>query len=129
MSLTHLLNSRSMITSIIAVLALIGVALLIARAQSSFADPVKAQQLVKEGALLVDVRSPQEFASGHIKGAKNIPVSEVATRLKEFGDTQKPIVVYCRSGARSARAQSTLKGAGFTQVYNLGGMNRWPTTP
>lgn len=123
------LTSFLMAISIIIMLVFGGFALFAPRAQSSFADPAKVQQLVKEGALLVDVRSPQEFSSGHIKGAKNIPVSEVATRLKEFGDTQKPIVVYCRSGARSARAQSTLKGAGFTQVYNLGGMNRWTTTP
>lgn len=86
----------------------------------------KARELVASGALLVDVRSPGEFGSGHIEGAKNIPVSDLAARMGELGsDRAKPIVVYCASGMRSASAAGALKRAGFQQVFDLGGMGRW----
>ncbi|MBV1862541.1 MAG: rhodanese-like domain-containing protein [Nannocystaceae bacterium] len=92
---------------------------------SSFVESKQAHGLVEDGAALIDVRSTQEFASGHIEGARNIPVGEIGTRLAEVGDKDKPVVVYCRSGMRSAQAKSTLESAGFTQVHNLGGMSRW----
>lgn len=86
----------------------------------------RARELVSAGALLVDVRSPGEFGAGHIEGAKNIPVSDLGSRLGELGeDKARPIVVYCASGMRSASAASTLKRAGFQQVFDLGGMSRW----
>lgn len=96
------------------------------KARADFADPAQVKTMVKEGALLVDVRTPQEYSHGHIEGAINIPVSEVSQRLKEFGDPQKTIVVYCRSGARSARAKAMLNKNGFKAVHNLGGIGRWP---
>ena len=74
---------------------------------------------------IIDVRSPDEFASGHIDGARNIPVDEIGGRTDEVGKPDQPVVVYCRSGMRSAQAKSTLEAAGFTQVYNLGGISRW----
>jgi rhodanese-related sulfurtransferase len=79
-----------------------------------------AKKLVSEGALLVDVRSPAEFAGGAAKGAKNIPVSDVQARLKDFGAKDRPVIVCCASGTRSAMAGRALKKAGFTQVFNLG---------
>ena len=85
----------------------------------------QARQLVSEGALLVDVRSPKEFSAGHIEGAINIPVGELPERLPELGDKHEPIVLYCRSGARSGRALSLLQSQGFTSVSNLGAMSRW----
>lgn len=88
-------------------------------------SPGQARELVAGGAALVDVRSPGEFAGGHLPGAVNIPVGEIATRAKEIGATDRPVVVYCRSGARSASAASTLRGLGFKQVEDLGAMNRW----
>ena len=120
--MTHIVNSQSWITLTVITLIL-GFTL---NACTKFGDPVELWGLVKAGAKLIDVRTPQEYQSGHIEGALNIPVSEVSTRIAEFGAKDEPIVVYCRSGARSGRAQSTLKASGFTQVYNLGGMNRWP---
>lgn len=96
------------------------------KARADFTDPVEVKRLVSEGALLVDVRTKSEYESGHIDGAVNIPVDEVTDRLKDFGNQEKEIVVYCRSGARSERARSILIGEGFKKVYNLGGIGRWP---
>ena len=69
---------------------------------------------VSEGALLIDVRTPQEYDSKHIEKAINIPVDEVETRLKELGDPKGTIIVYCRSGQRSAKARLLLLKHGFT---------------
>jgi phage shock protein E len=85
----------------------------------------EAHALVEKGAVLVDVRTPQEFASGHIDGAVNIPVTDLAVRQAELGDKDQAIVVYCRSGARSASAKRTLEASGFTHVLDLGPMTRW----
>lgn len=74
--------------------------------------------------LLVDVRTADEFASGHIPGAINIPVDQVGQRLAEF-PTDQPIVLYCRSGNRSAQAANTLAAAGYTNLYDLGGIVQW----
>lgn len=84
-----------------------------------------AHQLVKDGARLVDVRTPQEFSAGHIEGAVNIPLQELDTRMGELGNKDGQIVLYCRSGNRSAQAAQRLKGAGFSAVHNLGAMSRW----
>ena len=84
-----------------------------------------ARKLVEAGARLVDVRSQEEFDSSHLPGAINIPVSELDRRLGELGPKDQPIVVYCRSGARSGSAARTLKGAGFQAVHNLGPMSQW----
>lgn len=85
-----------------------------------------AKNLVRDGALLVDVRSTSEYADGHIQGALNIPVDQIESRAAELGDHAATVVVYCRSGQRSARAQKILKAAGFETVHNLGGKSRWP---
>lgn len=74
--------------------------------------------------LLLDVRTPQEFASGHIPGAVNISVESLASRLNEVQMGQ-PIVVYCRSGNRSAQAAQILASAGYSTVYDLGGIIDW----
>ncbi|MDA0242459.1 MAG: rhodanese-like domain-containing protein [Chloroflexi bacterium] len=74
--------------------------------------------------VLIDVRTPEEFASGHIAGAINIPVDEVSQRLAEF-PTDQPVVLYCRSGNRSAQAASILTSAGYNNLYDLGGIIDW----
>ena len=86
-------------------------------------DGKKARALVAEGALLLDVRSPQEFAAGHIDGAKNIPVDELPRRIAGL-DPATPIVVYCQSGMRSARAKKALQAAGL-RVSDLGSRLNW----
>ncbi len=84
-----------------------------------------AHQWVKEGALLVDVRSPDEFKGGHLEGARNIPVGELEQRLAELGPKNTRIVVYCHTGLRASRAKGILKNDGFTEVFSLGAMAAW----
>ena len=87
--------------------------------------PDKARALVENGAALVDVRTVDEFASGHINRAVNIPLSDLSRRLSDVGARDVPVVVYCASGMRSASAKRTLEKSGFTSVHDLGGMGRW----
>ncbi|RSK31067.1 rhodanese-like domain-containing protein [Hymenobacter metallilatus] len=87
-----------------------------------------AQALRQPGAVLLDVRRPDEFAGGHLPGAINIDVTApgFAQRVAAL-DKTRPLYVYCRSGARSANAASQLTTAGFEQVANLlGGVLDWP---
>jgi phage shock protein E len=85
----------------------------------------EARQLVQAGARLVDVRTPAEFAAGHIPGATNIPVQELGTRMHELEPKDRAVVLYCRSGRRSGNAAGMLKGAGFANIRDLGSMSRW----
>jgi rhodanese-related sulfurtransferase len=77
-----------------------------------------------EGHLLLDVRTAEEFAQGHIPGAVNISVQELGDRLSEV-PRDEPVVVYCRSGNRSATAAQLLRDAGYTAVFDLGGIRAW----
>lgn len=77
--------------------------------------------LVKQGAIVLDVRSKSEFDSGHIKGAVNISVDQLASNLSKLKDKNKPIITCCASGMRSASAKNILQSNGYTQVYNGGG--------
>ncbi len=85
----------------------------------------QARKLVADGARLVDVRTPGEFAGRHLDGAVNVPLGDLDRRLKSLGKKDEPIVLYCASGMRSANARRLLQAKGFTRVYNLGGMGRW----
>ncbi len=78
-------------------------------------------QLVKNGAIILDVRSKGEFASGHIKGSINIPVENLGNNLGKLKDKSKPIIACCASGMRSASAKNILKSNGYAEVYNGGG--------
>lgn len=75
-----------------------------------------------EFATIVDVRTPEEFKTGHIKGAVNIPLDKLQERLDEFRQMPKPILAYCRSGARSGMAVGILKQNGIDQAVNGGGL-------
>lgn len=74
--------------------------------------------------ILIDVRTPQEFAEGHIAGAVNIPFDQISTRLDEI-PTNIDVVVYCQSGRRSAIAASTLVENNYSSIYDLGGIISW----
>ena len=76
--------------------------------------------LVKNGALILDVRSPAEYKGGHIKGSKNIPLNELSSHLSKM-KKDSTIITCCASGMRSASAKSILKSNQFTNVYNGGG--------
>jgi len=75
--------------------------------------------------ILIDVRTPQEFSQGHIPTAVNIQVDSIGADLPDVPKDQL-IIVYCRSGNRSAQAARILENAGFTEVVDFGGINRWP---
>jgi phage shock protein E len=80
--------------------------------------------LVKQGAIILDVRSKGEYASGHIKGSINIPVDVLGNSLNQLKDKNKPIITCCASGMRSAAAKSVLQKNGYQEVYNGGGWVR-----
>lgn len=77
-------------------------------------------ELVKKGAIILDVRSSGEYSGGHVKGSINIPVDQLSKNLSKLKDKNKPIITVCASGMRSASAKSILKSNGYTQVYNGG---------
>ena len=78
-------------------------------------------QLVKDGAIILDVRSKGEYAGGHIRGSINISVDTLANNLDKLKDKNKPVITCCASGMRSASAKNILISKGYTQVYNGGG--------
>lgn len=77
-------------------------------------------QLIKDGAIIVDVRSKGEFANGHVKGSLNIPLDQLKENLKKFKSKEQVIITCCASGMRSASAKGLLSSAGYTNVYNGG---------
>lgn len=91
-------------------------------------SPDEFEQLVAKtpGAQIVDVRTPGEFASGHVANAINIDVngSDFEQRIQEL-DKTKPVFVYCKSGGRSAGAVSTMRSNGFDTIYEMPGMMSW----
>ncbi len=98
----------------------------IAHAQTSAKEisigPEKAHTLIEEGARVIDVRSPEEFDTGHLEGAINIPHDQIEGRLDELGGTPKDVLVlYCKSGRRSQMAAEALFERGYKKVYNAGG--------
>lgn len=74
---------------------------------------------IKDGAVLLDVRTEKEYTAGHIKGAVNISLGSLRERYKEL-DKQKTYITYCSHGLRSVKAMTLLKERGFTEVYNGG---------
>ena len=86
-------------------------------------DGAKAKKLVAGGARLIDVRGADEFGVKHIDGAENDPVETIDDA--DLGPKETPLVLYCSSGARSARAAATLRSKGYKNVYELGAMSNW----
>nr|WP_234030519.1 rhodanese-like domain-containing protein [Undibacterium sp. 14-3-2] len=91
---------------------------------------LQATQYINQGKTLVlDVRSADEFATGHLPNAKNIPLAEINNRLKEIEKSKNTVVItVCATGVRSSNAVSVLNKAGFAQVFSLdGGTEAWKT--
>ncbi|MPM74489.1 Thiosulfate sulfurtransferase GlpE [bioreactor metagenome] len=81
----------------------------------------------EKGIILLDVRKKEEYDTGHIKGSMLIPVDNLKAEAdNKLKDKNSPIFVYCRSGNRSVTAAKILTNLGYTNVYNLGGINNWP---
>jgi rhodanese-related sulfurtransferase len=95
-------------------------------------EPISGAELterIEKGAapLVLDVRTPEEFASGRVPGARNVPLTTLPERIDDLGDAREgEIVVYCERGGRAAKAESLLRDAGFTHVRHLeGDMSAW----
>jgi len=82
-------------------------------------DNSHLKEAVKNGAFLVDVRTPAEFSSSSVKGAVNIPLDKVSSQLAKFKN-KNDIIVFCRSGNRSSQAKSILEQNGFQNIINGG---------
>ena len=86
---------------------------------------LQATRLINDGAVIVDVRQPAEYAAGHLANSRNIPTAEIDKRAAEL-PVGKAVVVVCASGSRSARAASALRKAGRADVFCLdGGLSAW----
>ena len=77
------------------------------------------------GALLLDVRTPQEYQGGHIPGSRNLPLQSIVNAPAVAENKETPLFVYCYSGGRSAQAVSALRRMGYQQVKNLGGISAY----
>ena len=91
--------------------------------------PEEAHNMMAEltGFILLDVRTEEEYREKRIEGAVLIPDTEIKDRAEaELTDKGQTILVYCRGGGRSANAAKTLAGLGYTNVYDMGGLNDWP---
>ncbi len=83
------------------------------------------EMLDHDTAIVVDVRSKEEYEEGHLPDAQNVPLNEI-DKADALYEKDAPLIVYCRSGARSAQAAQSLKEAGFTDIYDMGGILDWP---
>lgn len=96
-------------------------------ASSKTVTSSEASSLIKDGAILIDVRTKEEYEEKHIKGAVNIPLSDIEDGNINY-DKDTAIIVYCRSGNRSATAAKELITLGYTSIYDLGSINNWKET-
>lgn len=110
-------------TFLIVIVAVVATVFLLTRA--SFVAPGKARELLRQGALVVDVRNPGEFSSGRVPGAINIPLGALRREAPErLPDKGQAILLHCLSGTRSGIACRQLKKMGYTNVFNLGSYGR-----
>ena len=116
------MNTQQLIYLAIGVLAVIVIRRILGGSKVASST---VKQKLESGATIVDVRTPDEFRDGAYPGAKNIPLSELGRRLAEI-PKDKPVVLYCASGARSSSAARAMKQAGYTDVINAGGLADMP---
>jgi len=113
-----------------AVLALVVVITYESRMQSAAFASISSQDLIRlmnQGALVLDIRKPEQFAAGHVNGAKQLDSDKILTASDTFKRfKEKPVVVYCDSGSLAAAAARQLKEQGFTKAFTLrGGLAAW----
>lgn len=122
------INQNILLVSIVVTSALGLLWPFIMRPAGNSVSPVAATLLInREDAHIVDVREADEFASGHLPEAKNIPAGKLVERISELEKFKdKPIILCCASGMRSGKASGELKKQGFEKLYNLeGGVDAW----
>lgn len=113
------------LTGIIFIAALVGFVVWTQVKKAGIAKKVRAA--IEQGALVVDVRTAGEYASGHYPNALNIPHDSIAKKSGKLGSKERAIVVYCASGSRSSAAAASLKQLGFTNVLNAGALTSMPS--
>ena len=84
------------------------------------------KEWISAGALIVDVRTPEEFSAGNYKNSINVPVSDIEKKPDIFGDRNRSIIVYCRSGGRSGKAKKILEAHGYSKVLDAGAFSSMP---
>ncbi len=82
------------------------------------------KQMVKQGGQLIDVRTPMEFSQGALAGAVNMPIEKFQQLTGDINN-DKPVLLYCRTGARSGAVKNYLEQLGFRQVHNIGGIQQY----
>jgi len=89
----------------------------------------QAWPMIENGALLIDVRSEEEFAEGHLEAAVNIQWDNTKALLAAIGDdTQRPVVLYCRSGHRAGKSKAELEAEGYLDIFNATGLEALKAT-
>jgi phage shock protein E len=110
-------------TTLLLIAAIIAIVFMLKRAGQISAKDALAY--LKNGALVIDVRSPGEFSSGHLPGVINIPLDEIETGVpQQVKDKSRVLLLHCASGMRSGLAKGKLKGLGYTNTFNLGSYGR-----
>ena len=115
--------SQDLLAGIALVVVVVAVSRIIRRGAGVSQEAVR--QKLAAGAVVVDVRTPEEFRGGAFPGAINVPLQQLGSRLSEL-PKDKPLVVYCAAGGRSASATAMLVQAGFGDVTNGGGLSQMP---
>lgn len=122
------INQNVLLISLVVVSGLSMLWPIFSRPSGNAVTPAEATQLInREDAHIVDVREADEYASGHLPDAKNIPVAKLADRISELEKFKdKPIIICCATGMRSNKACAELKKHGFEKLHNLaGGVDAW----
>jgi phage shock protein E len=83
-------------------------------------NKVNVKEIIENGAVIIDVRTPGEFSGGHVKGSVNIPLDKISNNITKIKNYRKPIVVCCASGMRSSNAKRVLINSGIEEVYDGG---------
>jgi phage shock protein E len=110
-------------TAILVIAAIVAVIFMMKKAGQI--SPKNARAHLKNGAVVIDVRSPGEFNSGHLAKAINIPLDEIETELpRRVKDKNQVLLLHCASGMRSGMAKSKLNGLGYANAFNLGSYGR-----
>ena len=117
----HLINWK---TAVLLIILALGVYTFLKRGDTADKETVK--EWINNGALIVDVRTPQEFAAGNYPGSINIPLAEIEQKLSLLGEKERKIIVYCRTGNRSGQAKKILQSKGYINVINGGGLTDMP---
>jgi phage shock protein E len=119
------MKDKAMLVMVFALLALVLLVVILPKLQQTSLSSEELRALLERGAVVIDVRSPEEFAGGSAPGAVNLPLGRIEVGIGPLApDRAVPLILFCASGARSASAARQLRGLGYDEVINLGGLGR-----